>query len=114
VRHVGAGHGRGPARVRQRVVIVGAGFAGLNTAHALCSVKPIGTQTLLAAAAGDRIVVAEDHYPAGGLGSAILATFNEAGHPVRVSHLAVRDLPAPEHLPNSWRRPGSWPARSTV
>jgi transketolase len=80
----------------------------------LCSVKPIGTQTLLAAAAGDRIVVAEDHYPAGGLGSAVPAAFNEAGHPVRVSHLAVRDLPAPEHLPNSWRRPGSWPTRSTV
>ena len=35
MRHVGAGHGRGPARVRPRVVIVGAGFAGLNTAHAL-------------------------------------------------------------------------------
>jgi transketolase len=61
----------------------------------LYSVKPIDTQALLdaAAATGDRLVVAEDHYPAGGLGSAVLDAFNDAGHPVRVAHLAVRDLP---------------------
>ena len=61
----------------------------------LYSVKPIDTQTLLeaAAATGDRVVVAEDHYPAGGIGSAVLDAFNDAGHPVRISHLAVRDLP---------------------
>ena len=61
----------------------------------LYSVKPIDTQALLdaAAATGDRLVVAEDHYPAGGLGSAVLDAFNEAGHPVRIVHLAVRDLP---------------------
>jgi len=61
----------------------------------LYSIKPIGTETLLqaAAATGDRIVVAEDHYPAGGIGSAILDAFNDAGHPVRIRHLTVRDLP---------------------
>jgi transketolase len=61
----------------------------------LYSVKPIDTQTLLeaAAATGDRIVVAEDHCPAGGIGSAVLDACNDAGHPVRISHLAVRDLP---------------------
>ncbi|MGH3421017.1 MAG: transketolase, partial [Streptosporangiaceae bacterium] len=61
----------------------------------LYSVKPIDTQTLLAAAAatGDRLVVVEDHYPAGGMGEAVLAAFNDAGHPVQVRHLAVRDLP---------------------
>jgi transketolase len=61
----------------------------------LYSVKPIDTQTLLdaAAATGDRIVVAEDHHPAGGLGSAVLDAFNDAGHPVGISHLAVRDMP---------------------
>jgi transketolase len=61
----------------------------------LYSVKPIDTQGLLeaAAATGDRIVVTEDHYPEGGLGSAVLDAFNEAGHPVRISHLAVRSLP---------------------
>jgi transketolase len=61
----------------------------------LYSVKPIDTRALLAAAAatGDRIVVAEDHYPAGGLGSAVLDAFNDAGHPVRIRHLAVSGLP---------------------
>lgn len=39
------------------------------------------------------MVVVEDHYPAGGIGSAVLDAFNDAGHPVRLSHLAVRDLP---------------------
>jgi len=61
----------------------------------LYSVKPIDTRALLdaAAATGDRLVVAEDHYPAGGLGSAVLDALNDAGHPVRVRHLAVHDLP---------------------
>ena len=61
----------------------------------LYSVKPIDTRTLLAAAdaTAGRLVVAEDHDPAGGLGSAVLDAFNDAGHPVRISHLAVRDLP---------------------
>jgi transketolase len=59
------------------------------------SVKPIDTQTLLeaAAATGDRLVVAEDHHPEGGLGSAVLDAFNEAGHPVQITHLAVRSMP---------------------
>ena len=61
----------------------------------LYSVKPIDAQALLAAAAatGDRLVVAEDHYPAGGLGGAVLEAFNDAGHPVHIAHLAVRGLP---------------------
>jgi transketolase len=61
----------------------------------LYSVKPIDAQTLLAAAdaTSGRLVVAEDHYPPGGLGSAVLDAFNDAGHPVHISHLAVRDLP---------------------
>ena len=61
----------------------------------LYSVKPIDTETLLAAAGATagRIVVAEDHYPEGGLGSAVLDAFNAAGRPVLISHLAVRGLP---------------------
>src|SRR5215469_14981715 len=61
----------------------------------LYSVKPVDTQTLLDAAAAtrDRMVVVEDHYRAGGIGSAVLEALNDAGHPVRVSHLAVRGLP---------------------
>jgi len=69
----------------------------------LYSVKPIDTDTLLAAASatGDRIVVTEDHYPEGGIGSAVLGAFSDAGHPVAIAHLAVRGLPGsgtPEEL----------------
>jgi transketolase len=61
----------------------------------LYSVKPIDVDTLLeaAAATGDRLVVVEDHYPQGGVGAAVLDAFNDAGHPVRIRHLAVRGLP---------------------
>jgi transketolase len=61
----------------------------------LYSVKPIDTEALLAAAdaTGNRLVVAEDHYPAGGIGSAVLEALNDAGHPAQIAHLAVRDLP---------------------
>ena len=61
----------------------------------LYSVKPIDTETLVmaAAATGDRLVVVEDHYPAGGIGSAVLEALNDAGHPARIVHLAVRGLP---------------------
>ena len=61
----------------------------------LYSIKPIDTDTLLeaAAATGDRLVVAEDHYPQGGIGEAVLEALNDAGRPARVAHLAVRGLP---------------------
>jgi transketolase len=61
----------------------------------LYSVKPIDTRALVraATATGDRLVVVEDHYPAGGIGEAVLAALNEAGHNARVAHLAVRGLP---------------------
>jgi len=62
----------------------------------LYSVKPVDTETLLAAVAatGGRLVIAEDHHPAGGLGSAVTAALLEAGpQTLRVAHLAVRQLP---------------------
>src|SRR6516225_5157852 len=64
----------------------------------LYSVKPVDTQTLLDAAAAtrDRMVVVEDHYPAGGIGSAVLEALNDARHPVRVSHLAAAACPGLE------------------
>ena len=68
----------------------------------LYSVKPIDDDALREAvrATGGRIVVAEDHYPEGGLGSAVLEAL--ALEPsVRLAHRAVRDLPgsgAPEEL----------------
>ena len=61
----------------------------------LYSVKPIDTETLVEAAdaTSGRLVVVEDHYPAGGLGGAVLEALNDAGHPVHIAHLAVRGLP---------------------
>jgi transketolase len=61
----------------------------------LYSLKPIDTQALLdaAAATGGRLIVVEDHYPEGGIGSAVLEALSDAGHPARIAHLAVRGLP---------------------
>jgi transketolase len=62
----------------------------------LYSVKPIDTDTLAAAVAatGGRLVVAEDHYAAGGLGSAVSDALLEAGaQELHLAHLCVRDLP---------------------
>jgi transketolase len=62
----------------------------------LYSVKPVDTAALLeaSAATGGRLVVVEDHSPAGGLGSAVLDALNEAGQPTVITHLAVRELPS--------------------
>ena len=60
------------------------------------SVKPIDTPTLTAAAAatGGRLVIAEDHHPEGGLGSAVLDALTGAGRAdLAVTHLAVREMP---------------------
>jgi transketolase len=60
------------------------------------SVKPIDTATLTAAAAatGGRLVIAEDHHPEGGLGSAVLDALTDAGRAdLAVTHLAVREMP---------------------
>jgi len=62
----------------------------------LYSIKPIDTDTLTAAAAatGGRIVVAEDHHPEGGLGSAVVDALTGAGRAeLSVRHLAVRNMP---------------------
>jgi transketolase len=62
----------------------------------LYSVKPIDTDTLVAAAnsTGGRLVVAEDHHPEGGLGSAVAAALLEAGvQELRLAHLGVSELP---------------------
>ena len=61
----------------------------------LYSIKPIDTPTLLQAAdaTSGRLVVAEDHYPEGGIGEAVLQALSDAGHPAQITHLAVRGLP---------------------
>ena len=60
------------------------------------SIKPIDREVLIAAcrATEGRVVVAEDHYPEGGLGSAVVQALADADlPPLHVTHLAVRDLP---------------------
>ena len=60
------------------------------------SVKPIGTDTLTAAAAatGGKLVIAEDHHPEGGLGSAVVDALTGAGRAdLTVRHLAVAEVP---------------------
>jgi len=60
------------------------------------SIKPIDTATLTAAAGATagRVVVAEDHHPEGGLGSAVTGALLAAGQKdLSVAHLAVRETP---------------------
>ena len=60
------------------------------------SIKPIDTSTLTAAAAASsgRIVIAEDHRPEGGLGSAVAEALLAAGTSnLSLAHLAVRGMP---------------------
>jgi transketolase len=62
----------------------------------LYSIKPIDTDTIVAAAdaTGGRLLVAEDHHPEGGLGSAVAAALLEAGvQQLRLAHLSVSELP---------------------
>ena len=59
-------------------------------------VKPVDARTLVAAAAetGGRIVVAEDHHPEGGLGSAVADALLAVGaQNLNLTHLAVAELP---------------------
>jgi transketolase len=96
--------------VDDEVLLVGAGVTlheALDAAEALAddgiaarvvdcySLKPIDVEGLrdAAAAAGGRVVVAEDHWPEGGLGDAVLGAFADADDRPIVVKLGVRDLP---------------------
>jgi len=61
----------------------------------LYSVKPVDVETLRGAAeaTGARFVTAEDHWPEGGLGEAVLSAFADADDRPRVLQLAVREMP---------------------
>ena len=61
----------------------------------LYSVKPVDQTTLAdaAAATGGRLVIAEDHYPQGGLGAAVLEALAGTGLPLRARQCAVSGLP---------------------
>jgi transketolase len=62
----------------------------------LYSVKPVDVETLRVAAeaTGGRIVVAEDHWPEGGLAEAVLAALANEDERPRVVSLAVREMPS--------------------
>jgi transketolase len=69
----------------------------------LYSVKPVDLETLREASAvtGGRLVVAEDHYPEGGMGAAVMEAMATEPQPPRVRHCAVSGLPGsgtPEEL----------------
>ena len=93
-----------------QVALIGAGVTlheALKAADALAaeginarvvdaySVKPIGAEVLAAAsrATCGRLVVAEDHWPEGGLGDAVLGVFADSDQRPRVVKLAVSHLP---------------------
>jgi len=59
------------------------------------SVKPIDTSAFLdeCRATGGRLVVAEDHHPEDGLGSAMAFAISEREASFRIAHLAVRAMP---------------------
>ena len=61
----------------------------------LYSVKPLDVCTVAAAVAatGGRVVIAEDHYPEGGLGAAVLEALAGTGQPLRALQCAVGGLP---------------------
>lgn len=63
----------------------------------LYSVKPIDTNTILAAlaATGARLVIAEDHWPEGGIGEAVLSAYAASGVKggISLKHLAPREMP---------------------
>ena len=58
------------------------------------SIKPLDLATFIEALAqtSGRIVIAEDHYRAGGIGEALTSALVEAGVTLRLRHLAVRGL----------------------
>ena len=103
---------RGPLpTLNSRLTLIGAGVTlheclraadqlALDGIHArvidVYSIKPIDADTLVQAAdaTGGRVVVAEDHHPQGGLGSAVGAALLEAGVlQLRLAHLSVSELP---------------------
>ena len=91
------------------VTLIGAGITlheALKAADALAgegitarvidvySVKPVDVEALRAAAeVTGRFVVAEDHWPEGGLAEAVLSAFVDTDETPRLVHLAVREMP---------------------
>ena len=106
---------------RDRVTLIGAGVTVHNCLQAadllekqgikarvmdLYSVKPVDVRALREAvkATAGRLVVAEDHYPEGGLAAAVMEALSMEPKPPRIAHCAVKGLPGsgkPEELMNA-------------
>lgn len=104
---VGGSHLHGPSD-QDKVTIVAAGITVFEALKAqvilreqgilvrvidMYSVRPLDTATLIDSVkrTGNRLVVAEDHHPEGGIGEEIYAAL--AGLPLTMKHLAVRGVP---------------------
>ena len=74
----------------------------------LYSIKPVDVDTLRAASrdTGGNLVVVEDHYPQGGIASAVLEALAADDHPPRLIHLAVRELPTSGSTPELMKAAG--------
>jgi transketolase len=103
---------------RDQVTLIGAGVTAHQCLRAagelatggitarvidLYSVKPLDQAAVqeAAVATGGRLVIAEDHYPQGGLGAAVLEALAGTGQPLRARQCAVSGLPGsgtPEEL----------------
>jgi len=61
----------------------------------LFTIKPLDVKFLCeqATQCNNRVIVAEDHYPEGGIGSAVSDAFRSVDHHVKLRHLCVRDIP---------------------
>jgi transketolase len=73
----------------------------------LYSVKPLDASTIVDAARDTgNIIVAEDHWPNGGLGDAVLEALADADNHARVRRLAVHTVPTPARPDEMLRRTG--------
>jgi len=71
-----------------------AGKANLKIVD-LFTIKPLNADWLAqqAAQCNDRVIVVEDHYPEGGIGSAIAQAFMSNNHHINMKHLCVKSIP---------------------
>ena len=96
---------------KDRVLLIGAGVTlheALTAAEQLESkhqinarvidpftIKPIDIKTIASNAkeCGTKVVIAEDHYPEGGIGEAIISGLAMNGNHIKCRHLAVKEIP---------------------
>src|SRR5207302_812849 len=69
-------------------------LAMMRAVHGSAVLYPSDPTSAAAAATGGRLVIAEDHHPEGGIGSAVVDALTSAGRAeLSIAHLAVREMP---------------------